>query len=515
MRRNQTVRDHEVTFPATEELVSTTDRRGVITYANDVFCRVAGYAPHELMGKNHNIVRHPDMPKAAFKDMWDHIEKGHAWRGIVKNLCKDGSYYWVDAFVTPIFHDGELQGYQSVRVKPTSEQVARAKRLYAEINQGKMRGVQEISFSVRLYAFIAAFIVLAGVLGFMFSWTAAIVLLVMQGIGFYLFKNELISFPARAAELRDSFDSVSRFVLHGRGSLSVFDFHIGMQQGMQRTVLGRTMDAAHQLTSIAQQSQQDVDETTHSIAKQKQEIHGISVAMQQMTHSSREVLASVGQTTENIVKTNEQCAQAKTLILSGRDSVSELSTFVKQAANTADDLKSAADKVSSTMGEIEAIAEQTNLLALNAAIEAARAGESGRGFAVVADEVRALSTRTQESAANIVDSLSLMRSTLDQWVSAMKSSSDSAEGSVEKANQSADIIGEIYTMIDDISKHSQSIANAVRDQEQACSSIEGNVNEIEAAASHNDQLASSMSKSMSHLAKNISQIAGLSDTFRR
>ena len=69
MRRNQTIRDNEVTFPEDQELVSTTDRRGVITYGNDVFCRVAGYEPDELLGKNHNIVRHPDMPKAAFKDM--------------------------------------------------------------------------------------------------------------------------------------------------------------------------------------------------------------------------------------------------------------------------------------------------------------------------------------------------------------------------------------------------------------------------------------------------------------
>ncbi|WP_100642375.1 methyl-accepting chemotaxis protein [Alteromonas facilis] len=515
MRRNQTIRDNEVTFPESEELVSTTDRRGIITYANDVFCRVAGYEPDELVGKNHNIVRHPDMPKAAFKDMWDHLEKGHAWRGIVKNLCKDGSYYWVDAFVTPIFHDGKLQGYQSVRVKPTSERVSRATRLYRDINQGKLSSIKEITFAVRLYAFLAVFVALALVLGIMFSWTAAIVLIAMQTVGFYLFKSELVDFPQRAAELRADYDSVSRFVLHGRGALSVFDFHIGLQKGMQRTVLGRTMDAAVHLDEIAQQSKHDVEQTTQSIARQKQEVHGISVAMQQMTHSSREVLASVGQTSENIAKTNEQCAHAKTLILSGRDSVSELSTFVKQAASTADDLKSAADKVSATMGEIEAIAEQTNLLALNAAIEAARAGESGRGFAVVADEVRALSTRTQQSAGNIVDSLSLMRSTLDQWVSAMQSSSESAEGSVEQANRSADIIGEIYTMIDDISKHSQSIAMAVRDQEQACSSIESNVNEIEAAASHNDQLAQSMSNSMSSLANSISQIAGLSDTFKR
>ena len=117
MRRNQSLIDEEVTFEEHQELVSTTDLRGVITYANNEFCSIAGYEMDELINKNHNIVRHPDMPKAAFKEMWDTLKQGHSWRGAVKNLCKDGRYYWVDAFVTPIFEHGQLIGYQSVRVK--------------------------------------------------------------------------------------------------------------------------------------------------------------------------------------------------------------------------------------------------------------------------------------------------------------------------------------------------------------------------------------------------------------
>lgn len=515
MRRNQTVTQQEVTFNANQELVSTTDRRGVITYANDVFCEVAGYTADELIGKNHNIVRHPDMPKAAFKDMWDHLEKGHPWRGIVKNLCKNGGYYWVDAFVTPIFENGSLQGYQSVRVKPSAESVARANRLYAAINQGKTSATREIAFTSRLWAFLAAAVALSLVSGFMFSWLMAGLFVLLVGTGAWLFKNELIDFPQQAASLQREFDSVSRYVIHGRGTKSVFDFHLGMQKGMQRTILGRTMDASRQLEAIAQLSFENVEKTTQGIARQREEVHGISVAIEQLASSSRDVLASVDKTTQNIEKTNEQCAEAKTLIIDGRDSVSELSGFVSKAAQTADDLKDAADKVSSTMGEIEAIAEQTNLLALNAAIEAARAGESGRGFAVVADEVRALSTRTQESAANIVESLALMRQTLDQWVSTMHSSKDSAENSVEQANQSAQVIEQIYAMIADISDNSQSIAQAVSRQEQACSDIENNVHQIEDAATQNNALADSMSQTSKSLTESVTKIASLSDTFNR
>jgi len=88
MRRNQSLINEEVTFEEQQELVSTTDLRGVITYANQAFCTIAGYDIAELMGKNHNIVRHPDMPKAAFKEMWETLKQGHSWRGAVKTVVK-------------------------------------------------------------------------------------------------------------------------------------------------------------------------------------------------------------------------------------------------------------------------------------------------------------------------------------------------------------------------------------------------------------------------------------------
>ena len=89
-----------------EQLVSTTDLKGVITYCNEAFCRIAEYSKEELEGKNHNIIRHEVMPKAAFADMWRNLQQGKAWRGIVKNKAKSGRFYWVDAYVTPIYeHD--------------------------------------------------------------------------------------------------------------------------------------------------------------------------------------------------------------------------------------------------------------------------------------------------------------------------------------------------------------------------------------------------------------------------
>ena len=101
-------------------IVSETDLKGVITYANRKFCEISGYTVDELIGKPHNIIRHPDMPKAAFAQMWQTIQSGTLWHGLVKNLRKDGRYYWVDTEVTPTYDDeGNVKGYMAAR-KPAS-----------------------------------------------------------------------------------------------------------------------------------------------------------------------------------------------------------------------------------------------------------------------------------------------------------------------------------------------------------------------------------------------------------
>ncbi|WP_281950447.1 PAS domain-containing protein [Nitrosophilus kaiyonis] len=112
--------DEEYTFED-GVIVSETDLKGVITYANRTFCKIAGYDKEELLGKPHNIIRHPDMPKAAFKDMWETIKKDKEWIGLVKNLRKDGRYYWVKTYIKPVFKDGVKVGYIAAR-KPVSKE---------------------------------------------------------------------------------------------------------------------------------------------------------------------------------------------------------------------------------------------------------------------------------------------------------------------------------------------------------------------------------------------------------
>lgn len=114
-------------------IVSSTDLKGIITYANRKFCEIANYSRGELIGKNHNIVRHPDMPKAAFQELWDTIKGGKEWTGIVKNLRKDGKYYWVYSHITPIEKDGEITGYTAARRPASQTEINEVIPLYKDL----------------------------------------------------------------------------------------------------------------------------------------------------------------------------------------------------------------------------------------------------------------------------------------------------------------------------------------------------------------------------------------------
>lgn len=122
----------EYKVPPHTAIVSKTDLSGMITYANDAFITISGFSREELIGKPHNIVRHPDMPAAAFADLWATVEQNRPWRGIVKNRTKDGGYYWVQATIVPVRKSGKVVGYMSVRYAASDEQVAAAKQLYAQ-----------------------------------------------------------------------------------------------------------------------------------------------------------------------------------------------------------------------------------------------------------------------------------------------------------------------------------------------------------------------------------------------
>lgn len=191
-----------------EELVSTTNLKGVITYCNDAFCRVAEYTNEELIGQNHNIVRHNDMPKGAFGDMWARLKQGKAWRGMVKNSTKSGRYYWVDAYVTPIYEHNQVVGYQSVRVKPKREWVDIAAKAYKSMKAAEKSGRTwslKINESLRYAILLGALSAPAAAYALSaegpLAWIAS---LLPAGVLALLFRQELIDTPQQLKNYKSS-----------------------------------------------------------------------------------------------------------------------------------------------------------------------------------------------------------------------------------------------------------------------------------------------------------------------
>jgi aerotaxis receptor len=131
-KRTVFVTEREIAYPEGRLIISRTDLDGVITHANDAFVELSGYQKEELIGQPHSILRHPDMPKAAFKDLWDTMAAGKKWHGYVKNLRKDGAHYWVYATAVPNVRNGKTVGYTSVRRKPSRKKIEELSKVYKE-----------------------------------------------------------------------------------------------------------------------------------------------------------------------------------------------------------------------------------------------------------------------------------------------------------------------------------------------------------------------------------------------
>lgn len=137
MKINMPVTQRDVELKDSLQIVSKTDLKGKITFVNRDFLDVSGFAEDELLGQSHNVVRHPDMPPEAFADLWNTVKSGKPWIGIVKNRCKNGDHYWVEATVSPYVENGQLAGYISVRRKANRQQIEGAMRYHQVLKEGQ------------------------------------------------------------------------------------------------------------------------------------------------------------------------------------------------------------------------------------------------------------------------------------------------------------------------------------------------------------------------------------------
>ncbi len=182
--------EKEIPLNLSSQIVSTTDIDGNITYINDYFCDISGYSQEELIGKNHNILRHPDMPDCIFGDLWKSIKQKRYWRGAVKNRCKNGDYYWVDAFVTPLFENNHVIGYQSVRLYLDPKARHKAEVLYRQLHQTPtLKRTMSLKIKWCLYTLLTAITL---ILSFSVSNYFNILFPILS---LALFYRELITYP--------------------------------------------------------------------------------------------------------------------------------------------------------------------------------------------------------------------------------------------------------------------------------------------------------------------------------
>jgi PAS domain S-box-containing protein len=508
------ITNNEINFSSDEQLVSITDLQGDIVYANEEFCQVAGYTLEELTGQHHNIVRHPNMPKEAFSDMWKKLKNGDSWRGMVKNRCKNGDYYWVDAYVTPLFEKGKITGYQSVRVKPTAQQKQDAQNLYDQLNDHK--SIKDFHSNTKLKRLIVGLVLIASIL---FSWfyldsyLAGIIILFNIIVTALIFSEELFIFPNYIEKIKEQSDSPSRLIFTGKGLTNLMKYQTSLLQARIRTVLGRSYDSGKTLLNQAEALKLASNEMLVGTTNINNQLGQFSTAITEMTGTISNVSENTVSTHDKVRQVQQECDEAINLVTTNQGKMNSLAQDVHSAANSASSLVADVEKISSIMNEIQGIADQTNLLALNAAIEAARAGGQGRGFAVVADEVRTLASRTQGATVDIQRSVIELQKTLQEWSQVMLVSKDNAEECSANTLIIKQTIDNIINSINDVSDMTAQIATATEEQSIVSEQMNKQIIDIDTISKENEVLCNEVTLSGESVNNSAKDIEALSTTF--
>ena len=452
-------------------LMSTTDLHSYITQANDTFVQVSGYSLDELVGQPHKLVRHPDMPKAAFADMWYTLQQGEPWSGIVKNLRKNGDHYWVRANAVPMVRNGQTTGYMSIRVKATPDEIAAVEPLYKALNEGRSKKrvhkglvvakgwtgkLPAMPLRWRVRSVMAAlFLVLAGALfATGASWAALGVSALVMLLGTLLFEQQIVRPVENVA----------------RQALKVATGERNSVEHLNRSdELGLTLRAVGQLGLMCRWLINDVSSQVINVRDGSDQLAKGNDDLNDRTHQT---VSNVKQTVETMnqlamtVQNNTRTAvDADKLSIAASDAATQGGHAMQTVVNTMDEIADSTQRIGSITKLINDIAFQTNILALNAAVEAARAGEQGKGFAVVAGEVRHLASRSASAANDI-------RKLIDASASKVMSGSEQVHAAGRTMDDIVEKVQNVTRLIAEISHSTSEQASGLSELTRAVAELD-------------------------------------------
>jgi len=492
MRKNLPVTSVERFVEKSRPVVTTTDLKGRITYANPAFIEVSGFSREELIGQPHNIVRHPDMPPEAFADLWATVKRGQPWRGLVKNRCKDGAFYWVEAYVTPLHENGKHVGYMSVRNAPDREEVAAAQALYADIAAGRAKfpatprprwwhhptpwgaGAAALSLGAALGGWLAPH----------WGWLLGQAVVVAAAAAVWRLR---VSEPLRRVD--ETLAAIGQGMLSQRVEgrhqfdLGGLPMRVESTRIHLRSTLCDVLQVARAVDSNADRVDGEIGAIRKVVEEQRDRLTRIAAAVEQMSVAIREASQHTGTALSLSESALQEVDTAEAKI---SDSVRGTHSVAEAVGRTNEQIGSLHDLVSTISGVTQAISEianQTRLLSLNAAIEAARAGENGRGFGVVAEEVRTLSDRTAGSTDDIGHALEAITRFATETSLSMQEAVASVQYSGEQIRESAGFFERVRRSSMMVVERARDISGMLQQQSSAskevAESMEGIAQEVE------------------------------------
>lgn len=518
--RRMPVTGIERVMPDGEQIISTTDLKGRITYVNQVFCEVAGYSEAELLGKAHNIVRHPDVPEAAFENLWQSMKADKPWRGIVKNRCKNGDHYWVDAYVTPLYENGHKVGYQSVRTRPTSEMVRQAQQIYDLANSGKAAKHLKVRSRIQQSWVGAAVLVLLSMLGLWLlgaglAVTGFVLLMELMLLALMLRLCSPLMALIVDARRRVSNPLIQLMYCNSMDEIGEIELAMSMDAARNKTVLGRLEDIAQSIRQVVDVTEDSIQQSNAGIQQQERETDAVAEAMMKMVGATHAIADNTSNTSVSSQSLYQQTGEGRDNLNNTVDMISTLSGDVIQASERARQLQAHTDQIGNVVTVISEIADQTNLLALNAAIEAARAGDQGRGFAVVSDEVRTLAIRTQHSTREIREAIEQIQASVSQTVATMEGGRERAEQTVAVMRSTDQMFEQVQGEVHAITDRCVEVAQSAERQNAVVEEIERNVESIRELSHSNQQAAQRAADASGNLRQTISQLDSMVRAFDR